>query len=142
MSRSIDIANAMATRLTDQEQFAGLTVLVWRKKSLQSEINVALGQASGSVAVILYTGFSKSGARSGTPDVMRRYTLSLFCKPLLTEGTDPEEITEEITRVLHDWDPVEALMPGFVEVEVNACDLRPDDKMLIYDLEIQVTSRL
>lgn len=142
MSLSIDIANAMANRLTEDEQFAGLTVLVWRKKSLESEMNVALGKVSGAVAVILYTGFTQSGARSGGPDVKRRYTLSLFCRPLLADGTDPEETTEKITRTLNDWDPDEEVVPGFIEIEVNACDLRPDDKMLIYDMEIEVTSRL
>lgn len=144
MSKAITIATAIAARLNALVTLPDVDAIVWQQKNIVSEMAAKLGKASGAVIVILYQGFQNPDADAGSRlNVRRAYTLSVFVNPILrTSGaTTPEDIVEISSAALHVWEPVEATT-GFGQIHVKSCDLRPDDKFLIYDLDIEVLSRL
>lgn len=144
MSLAITIAQAMADRINAAPSLPDVTAMVYRQKTLASELATKLAKAGGAVIVILYEGFTNPDAGSAThPAITRRFTVTLFAKPLLREDAEmaADDIVEITARILHNWEPLEATA-GFAEIHVKGCDLRPDDKFLIYDLEVEVESRL
>ena len=144
MSKAITIGNAIAARLNDLATLPDVEALVWQQKTIASEMATKLGKASGAVIVILYQGFQNPDADAGSRlNVRRAYTVSVFVNPTLRAAgaTTPEDIVEISASALHAWEPVEATT-GFGQIHVKSCDLRPDDKFLIYDLDIEVLSRL
>ena len=144
MSKSVTIAQAMADRLNALATLPDVEALVWRQKELASELAAKLGKATGAVVVILYEGFANPNANaSGQLSVARRYTVTIFAKPVLrgSSSISGDDIAEITARSLHDWEPDETTS-GFAQIHVRACDLRPDDKFLIYDLDIEALGKL
>jgi hypothetical protein len=47
---------------------------------------------------------------------------------------------EDAAKVLHSWEPSDLV--GISEISVKSGLARPDDNYLIYDLEVEVMSRL
>lgn len=143
MSKIIDIALAMQDRILALD-LDGVSVLVDRQKDILSDIAKKASQAGALTIVILFEGFTNPDGRgSGGVTVLRRYTVTLFSKPILAgaEQLPADEVLEQVAEVLHNWDPEETL-PGFVGIAVTGGDFRPDLKHLIYDLDIEVESRL
>lgn len=150
MSLALDIADLMAARLNAANvnggQLAGVTTLVDRQKDIAAEVAKRVAQAGAAVVTILWEGFSNPDARrSGNISVVRRYTATIYAKPVLREAGEltADDIAERAARLLHDWDPeAEDELPGFIAVRVVSCDLRPDTKHLIYDLDIEADCTL
>lgn len=144
MSLALTIADAMAARLNALASLPGAMALVDRQKDVRSEVAARLLKSAGAAAVILYEGFSNPDANgSGLPRVTRRYTLTLYARPIIRDSAEipADDIIEIIARALHNWEPAESAA-GFFEIHVSGGDLRPDQKYLIYDLDIEVLSRL
>lgn len=144
MSKALDIAGRMASRLAAVSQLAGVPCLVERQKNLAAQIASSIGKASACCIVILYDGFSNSDhSASGRPTVTRRYTVSVFSTPVLAGSTGKlaDDVLELAANCLHNWEPVEAT-DFFSEIHVAGGDFRPDKSFLIYDLDVEVTSKL
>jgi hypothetical protein len=143
MSKIITIAQAMKERIETLD-LEGVTVVVDRQKDILSEIAKNTSKAGPLAVVILFEGFSNpDGRESGLPSVIRRYSVSLYAKPILKsdEQLPADDVLEQVAEVLHDWYPDE-VVPGFVGIVVTGGDFRPDSKHLVYDLDIEVESRL
>jgi hypothetical protein len=144
MSKANDIAESMVAHLTALPALARVPVMVDRQKDIDSMVSSKVNKGAGACVTVLYEGFSNPDASSSNnANVTRRYTASVYSRPVLVQATDmpADDIVEAVARSLHRWDPEETL-PGFVEIQVTGCDLRGDFKYLIYDLDISVTSRL
>jgi hypothetical protein len=144
VSKALTIAQAMADRLNALATLPDVDTLVWKQKDLSSEMAAKLGKSAGAVIVILYEGFKNPDANGGGRlNVTRSYTLSVFSRPVRREGTATaaDDIVEIAAAALHNWEPAEAAA-GIGEIHVKSCDLRPDPLYLIYDLDVEVLSRL
>ena len=144
MSKALNIADAMAARLNALLTLPAGMTLVDRQKDIRAEVAAKVAKAGGAAAVILYEGFSNSSpASSSQLRITRRYTVTIYSKPVLRDATEisADDIVETIARSLHDWEPEESA-DGIGEISVTGCDLRPDAKFLIYDLDIEILSRL
>jgi hypothetical protein len=144
MSRSANIAAAMAARLNALPALSGVETLVDKQKAILPTINLKLAKAGGMVIVIFYQGFDNtSAAASGLVTITRHYLVSVYARPVLQDATeaDAESVVETVAVSLHDWEPDETAAE-FSQIAVKGCDLRPDNKFLIYDLNFEVLSRL
>jgi hypothetical protein len=144
MSKANDIAESMVAHLTALPALARVAVMVDRQKDIESMVSSKVNKGAGACVTILYEGFSNPDASSSNnANVTRRYTASIYSRPVLVQPTDmpADDVVEEVARGLHQWDPAETIK-GFVEIFVTGCDLRGDFKYLIYDLDVVVTSRL
>ncbi len=144
MSKSITIAQAMADRLNALTTLPDVEALVWRQKDIASELATKLGKGSGAVIVILYEGFQNPDASSsGRISVARRYTVTIFAKPVMRASTalTGDDIAEIVAHSLHDWEPDESTT-GFAQIHVKGCDLRPDSAFLIYDMDVAALGKL
>lgn len=142
MSRALDIADRMAARLTAADALSGVTCLVDRQKDIATEVAKSVAKASGSCLVITYEGFSNPDSnQSGKPRVVRRYTATIFSRPVLADGQLAADVLETAALILHNWEPDPAT-DGFAEIRVASGDYRPDSKFLLYDLDLEVTAPL
>lgn len=145
MSLALDIADKMAARLTAlTSTLAGVTCLVDRQKDIAVEVAKAVAKTSACAVTILYEGYANPDAsRSGRPVVSRRYTASVWARPVLagTTGKHADDVLETVSQSLHNWDPVEAT-DLFSEIHITRAALRPDARFLIYDIDIEITSIL
>lgn len=143
MSKAITIAEAMVDRLNALSTLPGISAFVDRQKDVVSEVAKRVAIGSGAAIVVLYEGFSNPTANaSGSVSVTRRYTVSVYSKPILRGDEMPaDDIVEIVASSLHDWEPDEGTVQ-FAEIKVTGGDLRPDAKYLIYDLDIECLSRL
>lgn len=147
MSKAMDIADLMAARLNALATLPGVETIVDRQKDIAAMVATKVAKAGASVITILYEGFTNAdGRRSGNVAVIRRYTATIYAKPVLrAEGElAADDIVEIAAAALHDWDPEEEETVGdyFVAIRVTSCDLRPDARHLIYDLDIEADCRL
>lgn len=144
MSKAIDIANALKDRLTSDQLLEGVEVIVDRQRDIGSEVSKKVLMSGAILVVILYQGFANPDERySGLPSVIRRYTVTVYSRPvMLSEGEMPaDDVVEAVARRLHNWDADEAT-EGLASVIVTFCDMRPDQKHLIYDLDVEAQSSL
>jgi hypothetical protein len=144
MSTGIQIAQAMADRLNALATLPDVHAIVWKQKDITSELQRRTGKTGGALIVILYAGFINPDTVAGVHlSVTRRYTVSVFSQPVLrgAASTTADDIVEIVARSLHNWEPDEATT-GTAEIRVASCDIRPDNQYLIYDLEIETTTRL
>ena len=143
MSRSNTIALAMAARLNAQQELAGVTAMVARQKELANEISQRVLKLGGTVIIVQFEGLTNPATNaSGSVTVTRRYTTTLYSRPLLSEGETPaDDVVELVARQLHDWEPDEATT-GAAEIRVVSCDIIPDRTYLIYQLDCEALSRL
>ena len=87
MSKSLQIAEAMAARLNAHLTLGNVSTVVDRQKDIASEINKRVLKAGGAVIVILFEGFTNaSGAVSGQTSVTRRYTATC-CRTAIISST-------------------------------------------------------
>lgn len=139
MSKAIDIADAMAARINAIPGVSEDIALVDRQKNIQAEVATRVNKSTGAAITILYEGFSNSATNaSGLLTITRRYSVSLYARPVLQTSTamPADDLIEEVARRLHDWEPEDC------EINVTGCDMRPDKTYLIYDLDVEVLSRL
>ena len=143
MSKSLQIADAMAARLNAHLTLGNVSTVVDRQKDIASEINKRVLKAGGAVIVILFEGFTNaSGAVSGQTSVTRRYTVSIYSKPVLRDGETPaDDIVELVAKILHNWD-IDETTTQAAEITVTGCDMLPDRNYLIYTLDVECASRL
>jgi hypothetical protein len=144
MSKAIDIADAMAARLNALTTLPGVEAIVWRQKDFTNELAQKTSRVGGALIVILYSGFANSSDAAAVHlNVARRYTVSIFAKPVIRTTRDlaADDIVETVAATLHNWEPDETLT-GAAEIKVSGCELRPDTQYLIYDLDLEVLSRL
>lgn len=143
MSKSLQIADAMAARLNAHMNLGNVLAVVDRQKDIAAEINKRVLKAGGAVIVILFEGFTNaSGAVSGQTSVTRRYTVSVYSKPVLREGElTADDIVEATANILHNWD-IDEPTTAAAEIIVTGCDMLPDRNYLIYALDVECASRL
>ena len=144
MSKAIDIANAMAARINAISGIPSNLAVVDRQKDIRVEVAHRVLKGTGSAIIILYEGFSNPAPMaSGLLNITRRYSVTLYARPILqdAEVVAADELIELVARELHNWEPDEA-SAGFGEIIVTGCDLRPDKSYFIYDLDLEVLSRL
>lgn len=144
MSKAIDIAEAMASRINALSGVPANVALVDRQKNIQVEVANRVAKMGGSAIIILYEGFSNPSAMaSGSLNITRRYTVTLYARPILqaTDAMPADDLIELVAAALHDWEPDETTA-GFGEITVSGCDLRPDKTYFIYDLDVEILSRL
>jgi hypothetical protein len=142
MSKALDIADLLAGRLQAAAALQGVDVFVDRQKNLPSKVAGSIGKFSAACIAILYDGFSNPDAsRSGRPTVTRRFTVSIFAKPVLSSlgGKFADDVLEAAAETLHNWEPTTTL---FSEIRVTGGDYRPDATWLIYDIDLEVISKL
>lgn len=139
MSKAMDIAQAMADRLNGLETLPDVETIVDRQKDIAAHVAKQVARGAGAAITILYEGFSNSD-RSGAANlkVTRRYTISIFSKPVLreAEATAADDIVETAAVALHRWEA------PFGEIVLTGCDMRPDTRYLIYDLDVEVLTSL
>ena len=134
----------MADRLNALPALSGVETLVDKQKDILATVNLKVSKAGGMVVVIFYQGFDNpNAAASGSVSVKRHYLVSVYAKPvvLAPSAREAEEVVETVAVTLHDWEPDEA-SADFSQIVVTGCDLRQDAKFLIYDLNVEVLSRL
>ena len=143
MSRSSVIAEAIAKRLNAQIPLKGVIAIAARQKDLSSDLEIRVGKAGGGAIIVQYEGFSNPNANgSGNPTVIRNYTASIYTVPILRDDEIPaDDIEEFVAKKLHNWELAEDLT-GAVELSVKSSAVVPDKKYLIYQLDIEVISRL
>lgn len=144
MSRSLDIADAIAARLKQVATLPGLSIIVWRQQELQAEVDRLVMRNSGMALVIAFLGFDNpNGQVTGQATVTRRYSLAILAKPVLLHRTAPTatDAAETAARALHNWD-IEDPTTGAAEISVTSCELEPDPDLLNYTLTLEVISRL
>jgi len=143
-SKAFVIADAIAARLTSQASLAGVTCMVDRQKDIATEVAKSVAKISACCVVVLYDGFKNpDAALSGNPSVIRSYTVSVFGKPVLagTTGMLAADVMEIAAIALHNWVPDEATT-FIAECNVTGGDYRPDKYYLIFELSVDVTSKL
>jgi hypothetical protein len=148
MSIGITIAKAIVERLANSGGFRGVAVVVDQQLDIDTEIEKNLGLAkgrakgSGAFVSVFYQGFTNpdnSGANN--PDVVRNYQVTIYAAPILSSLNKPaDSLMEDAATVLHSWETAEAL--GISEITVKSGLARPDNNYLIYDLDVEVLSRL
>lgn len=135
----MDIAEAMAARLNALEALPDVETLVDRQKDIAAHVAKQVSKAAGAAITILYEGFSNSD-RSGASNlkITRRYSVSVFSKPVLRSdsATPADDIVEAVAACLHRWEA------PFGEIVLTGCDMRPDSRYLIYDLDLEVLTTL
>lgn len=144
MSKALQIADKLAARLTATTALSGVPVIVDRQKDLAAELLTKVSKLSPACIILRYEGFSNSDAsQSGRPTVIRRYTATVFALPIFAGSTGKlgDAVMEAAAIALHNWEPVEAT-DGFPEIRVTGGDYRPDAKFLIYDLDLEIPSKL
>jgi len=141
MSRVMDIAEAMATRLESRPALAGVDVIVDRQKDLVATVSKAVGKAKGSAITILWEGFGVPDPDSPGPHVRARYTIRTWSRPVLADAATPADVlVAEVAKALHHWIPEG--VHAFGEMTVTGGDLAPDPRWLIYEIQAQVMVRL
>jgi hypothetical protein len=143
MSKSHTIAEAMAARLNAQLQLAGVTAIAARQKELGNEINQRVLKAGGAAIIIQFEGFSNPASNaSGNVTVTRRYTASIYTRPILRDGETPaDDVVEFVAKTLHDWE-MDEYKTSAADIRVLDCEVVPDRSFLIYQLDIECLSRL
>lgn len=125
-------------------ELAGIPVVVDRQKDIAAEVAKKVAMAKAVVVVITYEGFSNPDERmTGGVTVTRRYSVTIYARPILAEvdAIPADDVVEYVTRRIHNWDPAEDVA-GFVTVNVTGCDLVPNTKHLIYDLDVEAQCRM
>jgi hypothetical protein len=144
MSRANDIANAMAGRLNDDLRRLACEALVDNQKDIGAEVTKKVSKTGGAALVILYQGFTNPNANASTASsIVRRYTVSLYATPIILgdPGWTADDLIEEAAKSLHNWEPDESVY-RIEQISVIECDLRPDSKYLIYDLDVEILSKM
>jgi hypothetical protein len=143
MSKSHGIAEAMVARLNAHLQLAGVTAIVSRQKELANEVERKVLKAGGAAIIVQFEGFTNpNGAVSGQVTVTRRYTASIYTRPIMRDGETPaDEVVEFVAKTLHNWEMDENATQA-AEIQVTGCDVLPDKSYLIYQLDIDCLSRL
>lgn len=135
----MDIADAMAERLNALATLPDVKTIVDRQKDIAAHVAKQVNKAAGAAITILYEGFSNSD-RSGSANlkVTRRYTVTIFSRSVLraASATAADDIVEIVAASLHRWEA------PFGEIALTGCDMRPDTRYLIYDLDVEVLSSL
>jgi len=145
MSIAITIAEKIATRLNAAESLAGVEAVVERQQNVQAVVDRNIAKAKGAAIIITFTGLTNpEGNLSGRQSVTRNYTATIYTLPILrSEAIPADEIVELTARLLHDWEIDEEFPQGeATEIRVINGDLVPDRKYLIYEIDLQVLSRL
>lgn len=144
MSKSLDIAEAMATRLRSTAPISCMSVMVWKQQDLKSEIDRLVLRNGGMAIVILFLGFDNpDGAVTGQATTRRRYSVAILSQPIVSNVKNPPAVdaVELAARSLHNWD-IESPTTGAAEINVVRCNLDPDADLLTYTLDIECLSRL
>jgi hypothetical protein len=143
MSKINTIAEAMAERLNAEIYLQDVVAVVSRQKDLASTLQAKVLKAGGAAIVIQFEGFSNPSANSPVhPTVTRRYTATIYTKPIMREGETPaDDIVEFVASKLHDWE-ITADTADAAEVRMTGGDVIPDRNYLIYQLDLEVLSRL
>jgi len=144
MSRSLDIADAMAARLRQVVSLPGLSIVVWRQQDLKAEIERLTARNGGMAMILVFTGFDNpDGAVLGNATATRRYTLTILAKPVLASPRLPTaaQALELAAQALHNWD-IETTHSAAAEIRVTGATLEPDETFLSYVMNLEVTSRL
>jgi hypothetical protein len=140
VSRVLNIADAIKTRLESRPALAGVDVIVDRQKDLSTLVAKGVGRAKGSCITILWDGFSVPDANASGPQVTSRYTLRTWSRPIINDEVPADELVEEVAKALHHWIPEG--VHSFGEMTITGGDFTPDAKWLIYEVEAQVTLKL
>jgi hypothetical protein len=140
MSRMLDIAEAIKTRLEGRAALAEVPVLVDRQKDVATKVAAAVGRAAGSLITILWEGFTVPDPNTSGPQVTSRYTLRTYSRPVISTETPADELVQEICKALHHWIPEG--VHSFGEVTIGGGDFVPDAKFLIYEIDAEVTLKL
>ena len=143
MSKSIDIATSMVDRLNASALLQGVEAMVSRQKDLTNEINQRALKIGGAAVIVQFEGFRNPDRNAAVnPTVARRYSVTIYTRPLMREGETPaDDVVEYVARSLHNWDIPEATS-GAAEITVDDCDIVPDKSFLIHQLSITCLSRL
>jgi hypothetical protein len=140
MSRMLDIADAIKTRLESRAALEEIPVVVDRQKDIAVLIAKSVGRSKGSCITILWDGFGVPDPNTSGPQVTSRYTLRTWSRPVINNETPADELVEEICKALHHWIPVG--VHAFGEMTVSGGDFVPDSKWLIYEVDVEVTLKL
>jgi hypothetical protein len=140
MSRMLDIADAIKTRLESRAALEEIPVVVDRQKDISVLIAKSVGRSKGSCITILWDGFGVPDPNTSGPQVTSRYTLRTWSRPVINNETPADELVEEICKALHHWIPVG--VHAFGEMTVSGGDFVPDSKWLIYEVDVEVTLKL
>lgn len=143
MSKSSTIADAMVSRLNAQIPLTGVTAIAARQKDLSTDLSIKVLKAGGACIVVQFEGFTNPSAiASGAVNVTRRYTASIYTRPIMNDGEiSADDVVEFVAAKLHNWELDEDRTSG-AEIMVTSCDVIPDKTYLIYQLDIDVLSRL
>jgi hypothetical protein len=142
MSKALAIADTIAARI-DAAGLNGRAVIVWKQKDIAGEVRARVERGTGSALMLFYEGFEQVAAhRAPYPAVTRRYLLRVLSRPVL-QANQPtaDALLEGAALALHQWEPDETAT-GISEISVTQGTLVEDDAFLIYDLTINVTSKL
>lgn len=143
-SKAYQIADALASRINGHPTLLGVYAVAYREKDMASIMAKREATSTAATIIILYLGFvNPDASSSGNVNVTRRYLASVFSRPSrMTEDDIPgDAVAERAALALHHWEPDETAT-GAAEVYVREGSLRVDGKHAIYDLEINVLSRL
>lgn len=139
MSKFYDRADAIKAVIEALPELAGVSVLVYRQKDLQTEMDVSLARV-GAVVVIVWT-----GGQNTDPDddahlqLSSTYTIQVTCKQIISPTSEPmDNIAESIAKGLHGWNPTPSLGCGY-EANITGIVPVPDDDYLIFQIDVSIT---
>ncbi len=148
MSKALDNADLIRTRLLSAPttgeletaiDITGVAVIVDRQKSILTKVATAVGRSQGTAIVILWGGFVTSDENASKPRLECRYTISVWSKPVLTQGgLAADDVMEAVIRRMWHWKPSGPHAHG--EARVKDGGIVPHTSYLIYDCEVVIPS--
>lgn len=141
MSEFINNAKSLKTKLESLPSLAEIPVLVDRQKDLVNQINIGVAKAKGAVVDILWLG--------GVPfdldakaNLICRYRINVRTKPIVRDeaALKADVLCQAIVVALWDWKDVES--DCYHEWKVLEVDLVPDERLLVYQIIVEVKTEL
>ncbi len=146
MSIALDTAELIKTRLLTAPaggelpttvDITDLTVIVDRQKQVLNEINKAVAKAKGTAILIVYTGFDVLDADASTPRLANRYSLQVWCKPIIAGANlAADDVLESVVHRMWHWIP--SGHHHFDEARVLPGGMMPSKTHVVYDCEVLV----
>jgi hypothetical protein len=125
------------TEIPTPLDITGVGVVVYKQKSIQSEIDVAMKKVVGCAIVISWEGFTTTDRNARTPRLAHRYNICVWSKPIIDQGAYPaDEVMESIINRMWQWVPDGGHAHG--EAEVRDGGIVPDQRFLKIDCEVVI----
>lgn len=140
MSKFYDRADSIKAVIDALPEVAGVAVLVYRQKILQTELDVSLAKVGGAI-IITWDGGNQTDPLANL-QIISNYTIEVVANPLVAKNQYfCDDIIQAVMKALHGWNPTPSLGCDY-DAQVDGPTPVADPDYLVFQITCQIPINL